>query len=109
MTKAKKGVKAIKADTVVNPFVDLYASLNGVANEVKGTLNARQDTAGVNRVQIKNDELWIYYNDDINLNNVMANVIGLLSISGYKYFEFNRLARTDNAIVFTISVENSQS
>lgn len=99
--------KPIVADTIVNPFVDLYASLNGIANEIKGTLNARQDTIGVNRVQIKNDELWIYYNDDINLNNVMANVINLLNIANYKYFEFNRLARTDNAIVFTISVEKS--
>ena len=99
--------KPIVADTIVNPFVDLYASLNGIANEIKGTLNARQDTIGVNRVQIKNDELWIYYNDDINLNNVMANVINLLNAANYKYFEFNRLARTDNAIVFTISVEKS--
>jgi hypothetical protein len=106
-TKATKEAKSIKADTIVNPFVDLYASLNGIANEIKGTLNVRQDTTGVNRVQIKNDELWIYYNDDINLNNVMANVIGVLNSANYKYFEFNRLARTDNAIVFTVSLENS--
>lgn len=101
--------KAIVADTVVNPFVDLYASFIGIANEIKGTLNVRSDTAGVNRVQIKNDELWIYYNDDINLNNVMANVLNVLTAANYRYFEFNRLARTDNAMVFTISVENSAS
>ena len=99
--------KAIVADTIVNPFVDLYANLIGIANEIKGTLNVRQDTAGVNRVQIKNDELWIYYNDDINLNNVMANVIGVLNAANYQYFEFNRLARTDNAMVFTVSLENT--
>ena len=99
--------KSIVADTIVNPFVDLYASLVGIANEIKGTLNVRQDTAGVNRVQIKNDELWIYYNDDINLNNVMANVISVLNAANYQYFEFNRLARTDNAIVFAISLENT--
>ena len=103
-----KGTAKIVANEIVNPFVDLYASLTGIANEIKGTLNVRQDTAGVNRVQIKNDELWIYYNDDINLNNVMANVIGVLNSANYSYFEFNRLARTDNAMVFTVDVETSK-
>lgn len=102
----RKG-KAIVADTIVNPFVDLYADLIGIANEIKGTLNARQDTAGVSRVQMKNDELWVYYNDDINLNNVMTNVLNVLNAANYKYFEFNRLARTDNAMVFTVSIENT--
>ena len=101
--------KAIVADTIVNPFVNLYADLIGIANEIKGTLNARQDTAGVNRVQMKNDELWVYYNDDINLNNVMTNVLNVLNAANYKYFEFNRLARTDNAMVFTLSIENTAS
>ena len=104
----KSSAKPIVANEIVNPFVDLYASLTGIANEIKGTLNVRQDTAGVNRVQIKNDELWIYYNDDINLNNVMANVIGVLNSANYSYFEFNRLARTDNAMVFTVDVETSK-
>jgi hypothetical protein len=99
----------IVADTVVNPFVNLYADLVNVANEIKGFLNSKQDTTGVNRVQIKNDELWIYYNDDINLNNVMTNVINTLNAANYKYFEFNRLARTDNAMVFTVSVERTDT
>lgn len=107
--KAKSTAKPVVADTIVNPFVDLYASLIGVANEIKGTLNVRQDTAGVNRVSIKNDELWIYYNDDVNLNNVMANVIDVLNAANYKYFEFNRLARTDNAMVFTVDIETSKA
>lgn len=68
---------------------------------MKGTLNSRQDTNGVNRIQQKESELWIYYNDDINLNNVMTQVIELLSTSDPN-LEFNRLARTDNAIVFQI-------
>ncbi|MBP5433585.1 hypothetical protein [Ruminococcus sp.] len=99
--------KAITADTIVNPFVDYYATLNSIAGEIKGTLNARQDTAGVDRVQLKNDELWIYYNDSMNLNNVMSNVIGLLAAANYKYLEFNRLARSDNAMVFTLCYENT--
>lgn len=107
--KSNTSAKPIVADTIVNPFVDLYASLVGIANEIKGTLNVRSDTAGVNRVAIKNDELWIYYNDDVNLNNVLANVINVINAANYKYFEFNRLARTDNAIVFTVDVETSKA
>lgn len=105
--KAKSGSKSITADTLVNTFVDYFPTLTGLAAEIKGTLNARSETAGVNRTQLKNDELWVYYNDDVNLNNIMSNVIGLLAAANYYYLEFNRLARSDNAIVFTISQENT--
>ena len=76
-------------------------------NTIKNTLNSRQDTAGVERMAEKENELWIYYNDDINLNNIMSEVIELLLTEGYEMFEFNRLARSDNAIVFvkTISTQ----
>lgn len=100
--------KAITADTLVNTFVDYYPTLTGLAGEIKGTLNARSETAGVNRVQLKNDELWVYYNDDVNLNNIMSNAIGLLAAANYYYLEFNRLARSDNAMVFTLSHENTE-
>ena len=89
--------------TLQNPLVvtqNMYSSLVG---EIKGTLNARNTTCGVSRVHIKNDELWIYYNDDINLNTVMQNTIELLNAASYHYLVFNRLARTDNAIVFDIT------
>lgn len=72
-------------------------------NEIKGALNAREDTAGVNRIICKNNEMWVYYNDNMNLNNVMGPVIELLNASNYTYLEFNRLARSDNAIVFQIN------
>lgn len=75
---------------------------------IKGTLNSRQDTTGVNRILLKESELWIYYEDKVNLNNVMSSVIEFLNSTGYSYLEFNRLARTDNAIVFQIyEVETS--
>ena len=88
------------------PFVENCVSLRNLAGELKGTLNARGNTAGVNRVSVKNagtGEVWIYYNDDINLNTVMSPVIELLNAANYQYLIFNRLARTDNAIVFTIN------
>ena len=69
-------------------------------NVLKGTLNGREDTAGVARIAEKENEVWIYYNDDVNLNNIMTDVIEFLMDSGYEDFEFNRLARSDNAIVF---------
>ena len=101
-TTVKKS--SIVADTVVTkPFVETQVSLNGLAGELKGTLNARSSTTGVNRVCVKNNEIWIHYNDDINLNNVMTAVIDTLSSANYHYLIFNRLARTDNAIVFTIN------
>lgn len=70
---------------------------------IKGTLNVREDTKGVSRIFIKDDELWIYYQDKINLNSVMEPVIVVLNGTGFTNLEFNRLARTENAIVFQIS------
>lgn len=70
---------------------------------IKGSLNGREDTSGVLRVMKKESELWIYYNDTINLNNIMSNVIEYLNASGETYLEFNRLARSDNAMVFQIN------
>lgn len=70
-----------------------------IADSVKATLNDNEDTAGVSRTAIKDDELWVYYEDSINLNKVMASAIETLNNLDYG-LEFNRLARSDNAIVF---------
>lgn len=71
---------------------------------IRGMLNSREDTRGVSHILVKSsEELWISYDDSINLNSVMGPVIELLNASGYTYLEFNRLARSDNAIVFQIS------
>ena len=72
-----------------------------LTDSVKSELNNNPETKGVNRTLIKDDELWVYYEDSINLNKVMANAIESLNTSGYD-LEFNRLARSDNAIVFLI-------
>ena len=71
-------------------------------NEIKGMLNANSTTTGVARVQRKDDEVWIYYKDSVNLNNLMDTVIEILDASGYTWMIFNRLARTDNAIVYAL-------
>lgn len=71
-------------------------------DSIKGLLNASDDTSGVNRILVKGEELWVYYEDKKNLNNIMGPAIELLNSANYTCLEFNRLARTDNAIVFQI-------
>ena len=81
---------------------------------LKGSLNGRDDTCGVLRIAEKEEkEIWIYYKDDVNLNDIMTNVIEYVANAGFTSLEFNRLARSDNAIVFevvkqAISIPNSQ-
>lgn len=78
-------------------------------NVLKATLNSREDTAGVSRIAEKENEIWIYYKDEVNLNTIMTDVIEfLMNTSEYKYFTFNRLARSDNAIVFVVGLESYQ-
>ena len=69
---------------------------------VKDALNTREDTQGVIRTNVDNNELWIYFDDKKNLNDIMTNVIDYFIAAGYSYLEFNRLARSDNAMVFVI-------
>lgn len=76
-----------------------------IANEIKGYLNANSSTAGVSRIGAKENELWIYFDDSINLNNIMAAVIEYMS-SPYPWLQFNRLARSDNAVVFVVDFIN---
>lgn len=80
----------------------IEACTNIQVETIKSSLNNVAESAGVQRVAIKNNELWIYYDDDKNLNNIMTSVIDFLLKAGYANLEFNRLARSDNAIVFEI-------
>lgn len=83
-------------------------SLAKQTDSIMGLLNTDTDTTGVRLVSVKKDaELWIYYKDAINLNNVMEPVIAKLNAANYSYLNFNRLARTDNAIVFDIEMSPS--
>lgn len=75
---------------------------------LQGTLDLSEDTEGVARIYIKetdNDsELWIYYSDDVNLNSKLFNVVQLVE-QAYPFVSFNRMARSDNAVVFDIIKE----
>ena len=96
-----------ESTNVAGSAITIKASLEGrpmiSTDALIGTLNAREDTCGVCRAVIKDSEIWVHYNDSVNLNNVMEPAIALLNASNYGYLNFNRLARTENAIVFTIA------
>ena len=93
--------KSINATTVIwSTFDDVVSE----CDTIQGTLNSREDTKGVTRLQVKDAELWVYYNDDANLNDKMIDVIEVLNSTGYTYLKFNRLARSNNAVVFDIGL-----
>lgn len=109
-SSTKLDKSSILSQTVLNPnCIVSEINLKGLADELKGTLNMREDTSGVARIALKEAELWIYYNDNINLNTIMTQVIETLSAASYTYLQFNRLARTDNAIVFTVNEVDTQN
>lgn len=79
--------------------------------EIKDKLNENECTQGVTRVQfIASDmnEVWIYYKDDVNVNMVLSNVIDIIS-NMYSELEFNRVARSYNAIVFETQLSISST
>ena len=73
-------------------------SLENISASIASTLNAVDTTSGVRSAKVLGTELWIYYKDNINLNSVMESVID--AVAPHE-LEFNRLARSHNAIVFT--------
>lgn len=94
----------ITADTDINNVDDIIFNIANDASIIKGTLNSKEDTAGVQRITVDDKELWIYYEDKVNIGDIMVNVIETLNASAYTYLSFSRLARSNNAIVFDIKL-----
>lgn len=70
-------------------------------NQLKSILNDSSSlTYGVSRISERKNEVWVYYNDDINLNPMLSDIIYKVESSKFKNLEFNRIARSDNAVVF---------
>ena len=90
------------------PRTDVTDNINLEADDIKGFLNSDSSTCGVSRVHKVNDELWVRYQDSINLNDVMVPAIELLNRPGYTYLQFNRLARSENSIVFVILNDDTE-
>lgn len=91
-----------ESTNITQPSITACTEISTEIDSIIGLLNSREDTAGVCRGLVKEDELWLHFKDSINLNNVMEPVIALLNASNYTTLNFNRLARTENAIVFSI-------
>lgn len=92
----------------VTASTTLEDAVNSVAEDIdiiKGTLNGKEDTNGVIRATIADDELWLYYKDEINIGDIMVNVIETLNGTAYTSLTFSRLARSNNAIVFDINLQ----
>lgn len=68
---------------------------------IKGTLNTREETTGVTQIRRRENEIWIYYGDKVNLNNILPSTIDIITYIDPR-LEFNRLARSNNAIVFEL-------
>lgn len=101
--------KANSASVVNTSPVIASTNIHALPGEIKSTLNMREDCTGVERVMTSGNEMWIYYNDKVNLNSVMSPVIEVLNAASYSYLHFNRLARSDNAIVFEITAGDTSS
>lgn len=92
----------------VNASTQLEDAVNTIAEDIeiiKGTLNGREDTSGVIRATLADDELWLYYKDEVNIGDIMVDVIEVLNGTAYTYLTFSRLARSNNAIVFDINLQ----
>lgn len=89
--------------TAATDIDDVEFDIANEVNVIKGTLNGRAETAGIQRIAVDDKELWIYYEDKVNIGDIMVDVIEALNASAYTYLTFSRLARSNNAIVFDIT------
>lgn len=97
--------EAITGSTNIESMVFSLASEVPV---IKGTLNSMEQTSGVSRIELKPEELWIYYEDKVNIGDIMVDVIEALNGANYTYLSFSRLARSNNAIVFDILMSTNE-
>lgn len=86
-----------------------YVTIDQVTNcvnEIPGTLNCVEDTKGVTHCVLRggsDNEIWIYYNSDVDINNILEKVNRALIMRDYNFLEFDRVSRDKNAIVYSIN------
>lgn len=95
---------ASATSTDVDPKIKATPSSSIIISDIKDALSDNS-IENVSRVAVRHgNEAWIYFEDDVNLNSVMDSVIDVLedksSSDNYSSMQFNRLARSNNAIVF---------
>lgn len=69
-------------------------------DRLEAALNGNSNTQGVIRCAEKDDEIWVYYNDDINISKILPDIMDELDASNITDISFSRIARSSNAIVF---------
>ena len=69
-------------------------------DRLEAALNGNSNTQGVIRCAEKDDEIWVYYNDDINISKILPDIMDELDASNITDMSFSRIARSNNAIVF---------
>lgn len=80
---------------------NIESSINiqeSIISSLKEKLNASEICKGVSLVSCKGKEIWVRYDDNINLNDIMYDAIKC--VTDISPLTFNRLARFDNSIVF---------
>ena len=98
--------KILDSDRVQASTYVTVSTVSQAVTEIPGILNSREDTCGVTYAAIKsgtNNEIWIYYDSNVDINKVLEKVNYIIANSGYYFLEFNRVSRDENAIVFTIN------
>lgn len=92
-------------------LADTYITIDKVStaiNELPGALNLQDDTKGVAYAALRTNanganEVWVYYNQDVDVTKMINPVVTYLFAAGYYYLEFNRVSRPDNALVFIVN------
>lgn len=69
-------------------------------DRLESALNSNSNTQGVIRCAEKDDEIWVYYNDDINVSKILPDIMDELDANNITDMSFSRIARSNNAIVF---------
>ena len=69
-------------------------------DRLEAALNGNSNTQGVIRCAEKDDEIRVYYNDDINISKILPDIMDELDASNITDISFSRIARSSNAIVF---------
>lgn len=87
-------------DKVEEPELESATKIptNKIESAIKTTLTQLQSSKDINLISIKGNEIWVRYNDTVNLNDIMYDTIKC--VTDNTDLTFNRLARFDNSIVF---------
>lgn len=89
-----------ETDELQSDNIDSEGSTADDADRLEAVLNGSSNTQGVIRCAEKDDEIWVYYNDDINISKILPDIMDELDASNITDMSFSRIARSNNAIVF---------